>query len=187
MTAMDTAAFDVRRVAPGVAALVCFAAYAVQQVRAQRAENIAWACHLGCALVGLGWLLDSASLNAIGLLWLLPGLAFWALYLAGGGGFKWTSCLTHVGGSTLGLFGAQALGVPPGAWWKAGLGYALLVLVSRRLSRPAENVNFSLQVWPGWEHRFPSHRRYVAGLVLGGFALFLALELLLRRFLPQPP
>ena len=180
MTAFDTSAFDARRLAPGVAALAFFVTYALQEVRTQKAENLLWACHLGCVLVGLGWLLESAALNAFGLLWLLPGLIFWTLYLATGGQFKWGSCLTHVGGNALGLLGAANFGFPSGIWWKAGFGYGLLVLLSRRLSRASQNVNFAIQVWPGWEKHFPSYRRYVTGLLLGAFALFRALEFLLR-------
>jgi hypothetical protein len=51
------------------------------------------------------------------------------------------------------------------------------------VSRPSENVNFSIKVWDGWETRFPSYARYVTGLVLGAFAAFLALESLLCELL----
>ena len=182
MILSDASPFDARRLALGLAAIAFFMAYALQQVRLQKAENTLWACHLGCALVGLGWLFRSPRTNALGLLWLLPGIFFWMIYLLDGGAFKWSSCLTHVGGNTLGLLGAAVLGFPTGTWWAAGLGYTFLVLLSRRVSRASENVNFAIHVWPGWEERFPSHRRYVIGLVLGGFVLFLALELLLQRF-----
>ena len=174
---------EVRRWLAGLAATGFYAAYVVQVVRAGKTENALWACQLGCLLVGAGWLGRSPVWNAVGVLWLLPGLIFWLIYLIGGGAFKWTSCLTHVGGNSLGLWGAATLGLPEGAWWKAGLGFAVLLAVSSRISRPSENVNFSRQVWPGWEQRFPSYRRYVAGLLMGAPVLFLALELLLRQLL----
>jgi len=170
---------------PGLVAIGFYLAYAFRLTRLRRAENVLWACHLGCLLVGIGWLIHWPLANAIGLLWSVPGIFFWALYLAGGGEFTWTSLFTHVGGASLGLWAAATLGFPSGAWWKAGLGFALLVLCSRRLSRAQENVNFSIKVWNGWEKHFPSHARQLALLLLGAFALFLALELLLRHFLPS--
>jgi hypothetical protein len=168
---------------PGLAAVVFYAAHLWQWARLKRLENILWACHIGCLLIGLGWLTGWPLANGIGLVWLLPGIFFWAIYLAGGGAFFWSSLLIHVGGNLLGLMGAISLGFPAGTWWKAGLAYVVLILISRRFSRVAENVNFSRQVWSGWETRFPSYRRYLTGLVLGAFGLFFALEQVLRQIL----
>ena len=173
------------RLLPGILALAFYAVYVWHWVRIGKSENILWVCHLGCLLVGVGWLAGWPLANAIGLLWLLPGICFWGIYLAGGGDFNFPSLLTHAGGNALGLWGAATLGIPEGAWWKAGLGYAGMMLISSRVSRPSENVNFSRQVWTGWERRFPSYRRYVAGLVLGAFALFFALERALGWLLPR--
>src|SRR5262249_34793342 len=172
---------DVSPLIPGSAALGVYAAHLWHWIRERKPENALWACHIGCLLVGLGWLGGSPMVNGVGLLWLIPGIFFWALYLAGGGIFTWTSLLIHFGGNALGIWGAALHGVPAGVWWRAGLGYVALMLISRRLSRESENVNFSIKVWTGWEGRFPSYRRYVAGLVLGAFALFFALEQILRE------
>ena len=176
--------FDAHRLFPGLAAILFYAAHLGHWVRVRKLENALWACHIGCLIVGVGWLAAWPLANAIGLLWLLPGIALWVVYLATGGLFTWTSLLIHAGGNLLGIWGAVLFGFPANAWWKAGVGYVLLILVSSRVSRVSENVNFSRQVWTGWETRFPSYRRYVVGLVLGAFALFLALERLLRQFLP---
>jgi hypothetical protein len=182
--AMDFQLLADRRMVPGMTAVGFYAAHVWQWARLRRPENILWACHVGCLLVGLGWLMHWPLANAVGLLWLLPGIFFWALYLAGGGAFYWSSFLIHVGGNLLGVWGAITLGFPLGAWWRAGLGYVALILISRRVSRVAENVNFSQQVWSGWETRFPSYRRYIAGLVIGAFGLFFAMEQILHQFLP---
>lgn len=184
MMAMDFQTLADRRVGPGLTAIGFYVAHLWQWARMRRLENILWACHVGCLLVGLGWLMNWPLANSIGLLWLLPGILFWALYLIGGGTFFWSSLLIHVGGNLLGILGALILGYPAGTWWKAGLGYVALIAISRRVSRVSENVNFSRQVWIGWEKRFPSYRRYIAGLVIGAFALFFTLEQVLRQFLP---
>jgi len=174
------------RLYPGISAVAFYAAHASYWVRRRKAENAMWACHLGCLLVGIGWAAAWPSLNALGVLWLLPGLVLWVMYLAGGGPFRWTSFLTHIGGLVLGIWGVSQFGFPRGVWWKAGTGFAALIMISRRVSRASENVNFAVQVWRGWEHQFPSHRRYLAGLVLGGFALFLSLEQAMRWMMPGP-
>ena len=180
----DMQILDARRLVPGLAAISFYAAHVWQWARLRKLENTLWACHVGCLLVAIGWLTAWPLANAIGLLWLLPGILFWLLYLAYGGLFLWSSLLIHLGGNLLGIWGATVLGFPSQAWWKAGLGYALLILISRFISRTSENVNFSKAVWRGWETRFPSYPRYLAGLVLGAFAMFLALEQILRQFFP---
>lgn len=168
-------------VLPGLAAIACFAAYAWTSVSERTPANILWACHLGCLLVGIGWIVGWPLANAIGLLWLLPGLVLWTMYLAAGGALRWSSLLTHGGGTVLGLWGVSVFGFPSGAWWKAGLGWAALMALARAVPERGENVNFSRRVWPGWETRFPSYGRYVALLLAGGCALFLALEWTLQR------
>jgi len=182
MSATDSQILDARRLIPGLTAVGLYAAYVWRSVRLRKVENILWACHLGCLLVGIGWLAGWPLANVVGLLWLLPGILFWALYLAGGGAFTWISLFIHVGGTLLGIGGVSALGFPTGVWWKAGLAYIALMLVSRRFSRTSENVNFSIQVWQGSEKRFPSYKRYVAGLVVGAFALFYLIEQVLLLF-----
>lgn len=168
---------------PGLAAIACFAAYAWLNVREKTPGNILWACHLGCLLVGIGWIVGSPVTNAIGVLWLLPGIVLWTMYLAGGGAFRLGSLLTHGGGVVVGLWGVFVFGVPTGAWWKAGLGWAALMALARAVPARGDNVNFSRQVWPGWERRFPSYRRYVAFILAGGFVVFLGLEWALRWLL----
>lgn len=184
MNAIDFQILDARRLIPGLAAVGFYAAHMWHWIRLRKAENILWACHVGCLLVGLGWLARWPLGNAVGLLWLLPGIFFWALYLAGGGQFMWTSLFIHAGGNLLGMWSARVLGFPAGAWWKAGLAYVALILISRRFSRTSENVNFSIRVWQGSEKHFPSYNRYVAGLVLGAFALFYVIEQSMSHFLP---
>lgn len=184
---LEGQAMDISPLLPGSAALGFYAAHLWHWTRERKLENALWACHLGCLFVGLGWVATWPMANAVGLLWLIPGIFLWSLYLIGGGLFMWTSLLIHAGGNLLGIWGVIRFGIPAGVWWRAGLGFVALLLLSRRVSRESENVNFSIKVWTGWEGRFPSYRRYVAGLVLGAFALFFALEQILRAFLGACP
>lgn len=177
--------WDVRRLGLGLAAITCYAFHLLHWIKLRKLENILWACHIGCLLIGISWLAAWPLGTAIGLLWLLPGIFLWLLYLKGGGTFWWSSLFIHIGGSALGILGALAFGFPTGAWWKAGVGFVLLILISRCVSRTSENVNFSRKVWQGWESRFPNYRLYIGGIVFGAFASFLLLERALHQFLPQ--
>jgi hypothetical protein len=182
---VDIPILDARRLVPGLAAISFYVFHFRHWIKLRKLENILWACHIGCLLIGVSWLAAWPLGNAIGLLWLLPGILLWLLFLKGGGLFSWSSLFIHIGGSSLGVWGAIDFGFPAGAWWKAGIGLVLLILVSRYVSRTSENVNFSRSVWKGWESRFPNYRHYISGIVLGAFALFLVLEQLMRQFLPR--
>jgi len=182
---VDLSALDARRLVPGLAAISFYAFHLLHWIKLRKLENILWACHICCLLIGISWLAAWPLGNAIGLLWLLPGIFLWLLYLKGGGIFSWSSLCIHIGGSSLGVWGALVFGFPAGAWWKACAGFVLLILISRFASRISENVNFSRKVWQGWESRFPDYRFYIAGIVFGAFAVFLLLEQALRQFLPH--
>src|SRR5436190_7145371 len=87
----DTQILDARRLMPGLAAISFYAAHVWQWARLRKLENALWACHIGCLLIALGWITAWPLANAIGLLWLLPGILFWLVYLAYGGLFLWSS------------------------------------------------------------------------------------------------
>ena len=107
----------------------------------------------------------------------MPGL----LDLSTGGVFNPPSILTHFGGFLLGLVGTMALGLPPGAWWKAVVALAFLQLLTRWTTPPAANVNLAFAVWGGWERWFPSHHVYLTILAMTAATVFLAVTFLLRK------
>jgi hypothetical protein len=166
----------------GVLCLAFYGAHAAYYaVQARPLVNMLWMCHLASVLIAAGLLARVPSLNAVGVLWLLIGLPLWFLDLARGGAFHPTSTLTHVGGLAAGLWGARRLGFPAGAWWRAVLGMIALLLLSRAVTPPAENVNLAFAVWTGWEAVFPSHPLYVLALLVTSAGLFAAATPLLRR------
>jgi hypothetical protein len=174
---------------PRLAAALCLFFYcghaAWYAAHGQTLENMLWACHLGALLVGAGLLFTAPTLNAVGVLWLLLGVPLWLLDLLDGGELVPTSILTHFGGLALGLWGVRRLGFPPMAALPAAVGLYILNRLSWLLTAPAENVNLAFTVWPGWEHYFPSHRLYLATLLLLSAVVFGLLTPLLRRLGPR--
>jgi hypothetical protein len=162
-------------------ALAFYAIHAARHLARGHPEDLLWVCHLGAVCVGLGLLTRSASLNALGFLWLCVGNALWFVDLAGGGEFIPTSLLTHVGGLLIGSYGLVRLGMPRHTWWKAILAFLVLQQICRWATPPGPNVNLAFAVWSGWEEVFPSYATYLALLVAtGGAGLFL-LERIARR------
>src|SRR6185295_17432109 len=145
----------------GVAALVCYAIHATFHLVHGRPEDLLWACHLGAAVVGVGLLSSSATINGIGLLFLCMGTPIWLMDLAGGGEFYPTSCFTHLGGLAIGLYGARRLGLPSGTWWKAVVALITLILICRLVTPERANVNVAFAIYAGLEKVFPSHLVYL--------------------------
>jgi hypothetical protein len=153
----------------GLAAVAFYLAHATESLLRRQPDNLLWVCNLGALAVGIGLLLGSPTLNAIGTCWLVFGLPLWIYDLAKGGEFLWTSALTHGGGAIVGFVGLRKLGLPRGAWWKATVALGALNLFCRVATPAAQNINLSHAPYPGWEGMFPSHLVYLVSL-LGVFA-----------------
>ncbi len=149
------------RTTAGLVAIFFYVVRAGVYIATGEPQNLLWSCHLACLLVGFGLLSSSATLNAIGFLWVTIGIPMWFLDLATGGRFLAASLLTHFGGLVLGGFGVRSLGWPGGMWWKAILALAGLHALTRLLSPPDGNVNLAFAIWRGWERHFPSHGVYL--------------------------
>jgi hypothetical protein len=173
-----------------VLGLLCFVSYAVHgwhYVARRQEANLLWFCHLAALAIGLGLLVRSPTLNAVGFLWLCVGTPCWLLYLASGGELVAGSVLTHGVGLAAGAVGLRRLGLPAGAWWKALVALAIVHALSRVVTPPAENVNLAFAVWSGWESWFPSHVVYLARLTTVSAAVFLAVTWALRTSGFAPP
>lgn len=172
---------DGARVSSGILAILFYVLRAGLYVVGGEPQNALWSCHVASLAVGFGLLLRSATLNAIGFLWVTVGVPAWLLDLATGGRFRAASLLTHFGGLVLGFLGVSTLGLPEDSWWKALLALASLHVLTRAVTTPAQNVNLTFAVWRGWESWFPSHGLYLLFLGTGTGAVFLVVTVLLRR------
>lgn len=171
----------------GLMALGCYAIHAGFHIVNGRPEEMLWMCHLGAALVGVGLLTLSSTINGIGTLFLCVGTPLWVMYLVGGGEFYPTSCFPHLGGLAIGLYGVCRLGVPSGTWWKAVVALLTLILVCRLITPSRANVNVAFAIYPGWERVFPSHLVYLVTMMSMAAGYFFVLEYVLRRWVCAEP
>lgn len=167
----------------GALAVAFYAVHASTHLARGHPEELLWACHLGSLLVGVGILLRSPRLNAVGFLWLCVGNFLWLLDLATGAALLPTSLLTHLGGLLVGGWGLLYFGMPRHSAWLALLGFVLLQQSCRWATPAAANVNVAHRVWAGWEEAFPSYLAYQVLLLSLGAAGFLVLEWAVRRAL----
>ena len=165
-----------RTISMGVLALLFFFVHEVVYVYRGHPENGLWACDVALLAVGFGLLLSSPILNAVGAFWLTAGLPIWVFYLFTGDDFVPTTFLTHLGGLALGYIGMKRLGVPSSTWYVAVATLFGLILLSRPLNSPHENVNFSYGVYAGLENIFPSYWIFMSALGVVFAGVFAALQ-----------
>jgi hypothetical protein len=140
-----------------------------------RPGNLLWACHVAVALVGLGSLVRWRAAVGVGALVLAVGLPMWAIDVAIGGEFFWTSVLTHFGGLGAAVIALRRLGaLPRRAWWHAMLVVTALIVVSRLTTAPGENVNLAFHAWGPFRQWFPAGPAHFLFL-LAEWGLLLAL------------
>jgi hypothetical protein len=167
-----------------VLALGCYAVHAGVHLYRHEPEDLLWACHLGAALVGVGLLAASALLNGIGTLFLGLGTPLWVLDLLGGGEFLPSSCLTHLGGLAIGLYGIRRLGIPRATWWMTTAALGALIVTCRLVTPPRANVNVAFAIPSAWQGHFPSHRVYLVTMIGMSSGYFWVVGYALLRWLP---
>ncbi|MBI3726007.1 hypothetical protein HY251_18925 [bacterium] len=162
---------------PGLLALGFYGVNAAYYFHRGEPWNALWICHLSCVWIGLGLMLRSPALNAIGLLWLSYGFPLWVYYLIFEGDLRATSACTHVGGMSAALLGVRELGIPRGTWRKAIAGILVLQQVCRMTTPAPENVNMSAGVWAGFERCFfSSYAVFFAANLVATALIFSAIE-----------
>jgi hypothetical protein len=175
----------------GALALVFYAIHAIVYYAfiAHMPEGALWACHVGCAVVGVGCLLRKSVVVGVGTLWLVYGTTVWIIDLASGSNLIPTSVFTHVGGIFVAAYAVRVLGWTRGASLVATVALFALLGLTRVATPPKSNINLVFSVPPGWEQRFPRYSTYFLFLFATAFALFVTIDALLTRLLVRstPP
>ncbi len=165
----------------GVVALVFYAihAFVYYTLIAKTPHGALWACHVGCAIVGVGCLLRRALPVAIGTLWLVYGGTVWCIDLWTGANLIPTSLFTHVGGLIVAALALRELRWVRGASLAATVALFILLGVTRLLTPASANINLVFAVTPGWERSFPTFGRYFLFLFGTAFAVFVTADVAL--------
>ena len=158
-----------------------------------------WMCNIGNLLLALGLFLEQAALIRVAVIWMVPGVVVWCLYVVPTWGmlltgrFGWTdlfgvlsSSLAHLGGFAVGVVVLRRVGMDARAWLYAFVWYFVVQLLSRLVTPAAMNVNLSHSIQSGWEHTFSSYMRFWLVLtMLVGICLWI-LGRCLRMIWPAP-
>ncbi|HBB89669.1 MAG TPA: hypothetical protein DC047_18845 [Blastocatellia bacterium] len=156
-----------------------------------------WMCNIGNLLLALGILFEQALLIRVAVIWSMPGLVVWGLYVVPTWGMLVTgrmslsefhgvvsSTLAHLGGLSVGILVLRKVRMNANAWAYAFAWYIIVQGASRLLTPVAMNVNLSQRIQDGWETTFSSYWKFWLVLSALVAACLWLLGFLLRRLWP---
>ena len=181
----------------GILPLLFFFAQTTHYWQVNQLGHMLWMCNIGNLLLAFGIFFEQALVIRVAVIWSLPGLVVWCLYVVPTWGMLVTgqmsisefygvvsSTLAHVGGLSVGILVLRKVRMNASAWSYAFVWYFIVQLASRLLTPVAMNVNLSQRVQDGWEAAFTSYWKFWLVLsALVGLCLWL-LGFLLKRFWP---
>jgi hypothetical protein len=160
----------------GILALLFFILHEAVYIHRGHPANGLWSCNVGLLAIAIGLLIPSAITNAVGTFWLTAGLPLWLYYLATTGDIIPTTLLSHLGGLLFGYAGIKRLGLPGVTWFISVLALFPLILLSRPLSLPDENINFSYGIYSGAETIFSTYWVFILAIGIAFIAVFRTLQ-----------
>ncbi|MEP6743384.1 MAG: hypothetical protein ABJB61_12865 [bacterium] len=183
----------------GLLPLFFFFAQAIHYWQINQLGHMLWMCNIGNLLLALGIFFEQAILIRVAVIWGVPGVVVWCLYVVPTWGMLLTgkasgtefygvisSTLAHVGGLSVGILVLRKVRMNASAWLFAFFWYLIVQLASRLFTPVALNVNLAQKVQDGWEGRFTTYWKFWPVLsVLVALCLWL-LNLLLKQFWSMP-
>jgi hypothetical protein len=182
----------------GILPLGFFIAQAIHYWQINELGHMLWMCNIGNLLLAVGLFLEEAMLIRVAVIWMVPGVVVWVLYvvptwgtlLSGRASFAQifgvlSSTLAHLGGIAVGLVVLKKIRMDGRAWLHAFVWYLVVQLLSRLLTPPAMNVNLSQRIQDGWEQTFSAYWKFWVVLTLlvgvGSWILCRLLQMLWPR------
>lgn len=171
----------------GFLPLAFFLAQAVHYWRINELGHMLWMCNIGNLVLAIGLFLNQAILIRIAVLWMIPGLVVWLLYVVLAWGVFLSSTLAHVGGIIVGMLALQKVRVDRAAWLYALLWYLAVQLLSRLITPVEMNVNISQRIYDGWQQTFTAYWKFWLILTLGTAVVLWILGSILHKLWPAGP
>ena len=135
--------------------------------------NMLWMCNIGNLVLAIGMFLERPLLVRVSVMWMVPGLIVWCIYVVPTWGtlltgqFTWrqlfavmASSGAHLGGLTIGLVALRRVGMDKLVWLYAFGWYFIMQVFSRLLSPASMNVNLAHRVQDGFEQSFSSYWKF---------------------------
>jgi hypothetical protein len=171
----------------GLLPLAFFSAQAIHYWRTNELGNMFWVCNIGNLLLAMGLLLDKAVLIRVAVLWIIPGLLVWVLYVVLPWGVFLSSILAHVGGIIVGLIALRKVGMDRASWLYALGWFLIMQILSRFLTPTGLNVNLSHRIQEGWLQVFDAYWKFWLVLILLAAVLLWTFGMLLYKVWPVRP
>jgi len=168
----------------GVLPLVFFVAQGIHYWHINELGNMLWMCNIGNLLLAIGLFLENRFLMRVAIIWTIPGLIIWFLYVVLTWGVFFTSTLAHVGGLLVGLVALKRIGMEKNTWRYASGWFLLLQVLSRVFTSASLNVNLAHKIQPGWDRAFGAYWQFWAVLMVVMVAVLFGVELLFRKLWP---
>lgn len=168
----------------GILPLIFFFAQGFHYWRINELGNMLWMCNIGNLLLAIGLFLDNRLLMRVAIIWTIPGLFIWLVYVVLAWGVFFSSTLAHVGGLVVGMVALRKIGMARLTWLYAFGWFLLLQLFSRLFTTVALNVNLAHRIQTGWEQRFGAYWQFWTVLVLLTALVLWGLEVLFRKLWP---
>lgn len=169
----------------GFLPLIFFFAQAFHYWRINELGNMLWMCNIGNLMLALGLFLQRPLLIRVAVIWMVPGLLVWFIYVVLAWGIFLSSTLAHVGGFAVGMFALRRVRMDRVSWLYALAWYFIVQLISRLFTPSALNVNLAHAVDPAWQQTFNSYWIFWLMLLLVAIALLGGLNLFFYRLWPE--
>lgn len=176
----------------GFLPLTFFLAQAIHYWHIDQLGHMLWMCNIGNLLLAIGLFLKKPVLIRVAVMWMVPGLFVWSIYVVPTWGMLFTgnfeigqffgvisSTLAHLGGLSVGIIVLRQVWMDGRAWLYAFVWYFVMQLFSRLLTTPDMNVNLSHRIQEGFEPAFSAYWKFwlVLTLLVGLIAWLLAMAL----------
>lgn len=169
----------------GILPLLFFLGQGIHYWRIQELGHMLWMCNIGNLLFAIGLFVDNRRLMRVAIIWTIPGLIIWILYVVLAWGVFLTSTLAHVGGLIVGLLVLRRIGMDRQSWVYAFVWYLVVQLASRLFTATDLNVNLAHKIQPGWDQQFGSYWQFWLVLTVVTACVLWLVERLFRWLWPM--
>lgn len=168
----------------GLLPLVFFFLQAFHYWRINELGHVLWMCNIGNLLLAIGLFINRPRLIRVAVIWMIPGLAVWFVYVVLSWGIFLSSTLAHVGGMAVGMIALRRVRMDRSSWIYALAWYFAIQLLSRLITSAALNVNVAHAIDPAWRQTFNAYWKFWLVLTLITIALLWFLNVLLYKMWP---
>lgn len=168
----------------GILPLLFFLLQGIHYWKIGEPGHVFWMCNIGNLVLAIGLFTSNRTLIRVSVLWMIPGLVVWFIYVVLPWGGFLSSTLAHVGGFVIGLIALRKAGMDRKAWAYALLWYFALQFFARLLTSPSLNVNLSHAIDQGWTGSFSSYWKFWLVLTLSVAGVLWLLGVILASAFP---